>query len=42
MRFYKYTPEIVGGLFLDSWNYEGLFYLYDDLLEYEKEIKNAK
>lgn len=38
MRFYKYTPAEISNTYLDDVDYNGLLYIYNDLVDYDKEI----
>lgn len=41
-REYKWPPEVLGGLFFDAEDYEGLEFWYNDIKQMHKEIKSAK
>lgn len=41
VRNYHWTPDIIGSLFFDAEDYEGLEYWYNDVVEQEKDMKAA-
>lgn len=40
-REYKWPPEVIGGLFFDAEDYEGLIFWYNDIQEMHKELKSS-
>jgi hypothetical protein len=32
-------PAVIGGLFLDNWDFRGLYYWYEDIVAVNEEIK---
>jgi hypothetical protein len=41
MRDTKWSPEIIGDLFFDAQDYQGLEYWYEDIMQMIKEIPKA-
>lgn len=39
VREHHWPPEVIGGLFVDDEDYQGLIFWYDDILEMQKPIK---
>lgn len=39
IRFHHWTPEIIDGLYLDGADHFGIEWLYNDVVEYNREIK---
>lgn len=39
IRFHHWLPEKIDGLYLDDIDHFGIEYLYDDIVEYNNEIK---
>lgn len=41
-REFKWPPEVLGGLFFDAEDYEGLMFWYNDIKDQHKELKSLK
>jgi hypothetical protein len=41
MRDTKWSPEIIGDLFFDAQDYQGLEYWYEDIMQMIKEIPKS-
>lgn len=39
---YKWPPDIIGGLFIDSQDYEGLEFWYNRVIEINEELEKLK
>ena len=39
VREHHWEPEVVGSLFIDRQDYEGLYYWYDDVVASNEELK---
>jgi len=37
---YRFTPDVIDGLYLDSKDYHGLYYWFEDAKEYSKQINS--
>lgn len=42
VREHKWAPDIIGALFVDAQDYEGLEFWYNDVLECVEEMKKKK
>jgi hypothetical protein len=42
VREHHWSPEIIGDLFIDGQDYEGLEYWYDDIMEVITELNKKK
>lgn len=38
----KYEPRVISGLFLDAIDFEGLFYWYETIVEFNKPLDKKK
>ena len=41
VRLYKFTPDVIDRMFVDSEDYHGLEYWFEDAKEYVKEIEKS-
>ena len=39
---YKWPPDVIGGLFIDSQDYEGLEFWYDQVVTANEELEKLK
>lgn len=42
MRFHHWTPETIDGLYLDGIDHFGIKWIYDDIVEYQRELQKNK
>jgi len=41
IREYNWTPEIIDKMYLDDWDYHGIIWHYNDIVEVNKEIQKS-